>query len=103
MHSETDDSNHSKPILLAGRCNRLFGLTIAGDFPFTIQLLPSDGPVALSFSVSSRPLLSPERLTCPPIYTSSLRGNDGVSLGCLYREPEGEIFRFPGAGDFRIG
>src|SRR5947199_409549 len=31
MHSETDDSNHSKPILLAGRCNRLFGLTIAGD------------------------------------------------------------------------
>lgn len=95
---ELNGSNRPDPEGSAGRCQRLFGLTIAGDFPFTVRLPPGHGPAALSIFLSPRPLPA----AGPPVYTSLLRGQDGESLGHLHREPEGEIFRFPGAGDFRI-
>jgi hypothetical protein len=100
---EIDGSNRSEPVHPEGRGCRLFGLTIAGDFPFTVRLLSGNGFISLSFLVSSRPLLSSVRPAGLPIYASFLRGKDGGSLGSLYRGPEGEIFRFPGTGDFRIG
>ncbi len=99
---ELKGSKRSEPARSARWSSRLFGLTIAGDFPFTVRLLADEGPAALSVFISSRPLLSPERQAEPPIYMSILHGKDGKSLAYLYKEPEGEVFRFPGAGDFLV-
>jgi hypothetical protein len=57
----------------------------------------------LILTISDQPLLSPEDLAVPPVYTSPLRDSQSRSLGCLYRGAGGETFRFPEAGDFRIG
>jgi hypothetical protein len=86
-----------------GRRCRLFGLTVAGDFPLTASLLQSTDPIDLVISRSEQPLLSPEDLESPPVYTSALRDKDGVSIGRLYQEPAGAVLHFPGAGDFRVG
>src|SRR5689334_19433728 len=82
---------------------RLFGIAVTGDFHFTARLLLDRGAAELILSISDQPLLSPEDLTLPPIYTSALQDGQGRGLGCLYRGAGGEIFRFPEAGDFRIG
>jgi hypothetical protein len=38
----------------------------------------------------------------PLLYSSPFRDKNGTSLGSLYSEPEGSLFHFPGAGEFRI-
>lgn len=85
-----------------GSRHRLFGLTVAGDFPFSVKLPPDGGPASLTLAISGSPLL-PEDPVFPPLYTSPLHDALGQSLGCLYREDGAETFRFPDAGDFRIG
>jgi hypothetical protein len=78
----------------------LFGLTVASDFLFKVVLTPGYGPAELSLALSTRPPVV--RPSSPPLYVSSLRDGDGASLGILYREPQGEIFRFSKAGDFHV-
>ena len=85
-----------------GSRHRLFGLTVAGDFPFSVKLPPDGGPAGLTLAISGGPLL-PEDPVFPPLYASPLHDALGQSLGCLYREDGAETFRFPDAGDFRIG
>ncbi len=82
--------------------HRLFGTAVTGNFPLTPRLPLSRAPAELILTVSDHPLLSPEDLAFPPLYVSPLRDGQGRSLGCLYRAAEGEAFRFPEAGDFRI-
>jgi hypothetical protein len=78
--------------------HQLFGLTLATDIPFKIDLSPSRGPIVLSFFQSTEPHRL--RLDSPPVYISPLRDRDGASLTTLYREPEGEILSFPRTADF---
>jgi len=85
-----------------GRRSRLFGLTVAGDFPLAAPLLPSPDPIDLVISLSEQPLLDLEELESPPVYASALRDKDGVSVGRLYERPEGALFHFP-ESDFRVG
>lgn len=80
---------------------RLFGATVASDFPFTVMPPLGRGAADLALSLSPRTLL-PDRPVSHPVYSSSLRDKDGESIGSLYRESEGEILRFSGAGDFRV-
>jgi len=66
-------------------------------------LLPQGGgPADLTLRLSPQPLLSSARSTSRPLYSSSSRDKEGVSLGSLYHEPAGEILSFAGAGDFLI-
>lgn len=82
---------------------RIFGLTVAGNFPFTLPLPPGHGPADLSLTVSLSPLPTRERLTSPPIYASALRDKSGESLALLYRDASGEeVLRFADAGDFHL-
>jgi hypothetical protein len=83
-------------------CRRLFGLTVAGDFPLPASLSQSPDPVDLVVFRSEQPLLSSEDLESPPVYASALRDKDGESVGRLYEMPEGAVFRFR-EGDFRVG
>jgi hypothetical protein len=85
----------------AARCRRLFGLTVAGNFPFRTPLLRGDPPADLFLTVSP-PSPTPPRPVSPPTYASAVRDASGESLGSLYRSPGGELLRFSGAGDFHL-
>jgi hypothetical protein len=82
---------------------RLFGLMIAGDFPWTSCLPSGDDPPDLTLSLSDRPVPFLNNHPVSPIYASSLRDKEGESLCILYREAQREILRFSGAGDFLLG
>jgi hypothetical protein len=99
---EESSRHHTGSMPVADR-RRIFGLTIASNFPFNLPLPPGDGPADLSLTVSLSSLSTWKRLTSPPIYTSALRNESGESLALLYRDsPEGEVLRFSDAGDFHI-
>jgi hypothetical protein len=80
---------------------RLFGFSVAGDFPLTASLLQSSDPIDLIISRSEQPL-NPEELESSPVYASALRDQNGESVGRLYEKPEGAVFHFR-EGDFRVG
>jgi hypothetical protein len=80
---------------------RVFGLTVAGDFPFRAPLPRGELPEDLLLTVSP-PSLTRPRPASPPVYASDLRDATGESLGSLYRSPGEEILRFAGAGDFHL-
>jgi hypothetical protein len=84
------------------RCRRVFGLTVAGDFPFRAPLPPGDLPGDLSLTLSPTPP-APDPPASPPLYASDLRDASGECLGLLYRSPVDELLRFAGAGDFHLG
>src|SRR5436309_15423037 len=87
---------------LLERRSRLFGLTVTGNFLLTVPLRQSSDAVDLVLSLTEHPLLDPGRQPSLPLYASPLRRPDGASLGSLYSEPEGALYHFPGAGDFRV-
>jgi hypothetical protein len=94
-------SLHSAPDS-AARCRRLFGLTVAGNFPFRTPLSRGAPPADLFLTVSP-PSSTRPRPVSPPTYASALRDASGESLGSLYRSPLGEdLLRFSGAGDFHL-
>jgi hypothetical protein len=82
--------------------HRLFCLTVADNFPWTVPLPESDCPADLNLSVSKYPFLFIDTPPASPIYTSSLRSTDGKNLCLLYQELRGQILQFPGCGDFLI-
>lgn len=79
---------------------RLLGCGVITDFPFTSRLLSEadvTAPVDLTFTASARPVFfSPSA----PVYESPSR--DGAPRASLFRTAEGEVLRFPDAGDFLI-
>lgn len=82
------------------RSHRLFGITLASDFPFATCLGAGEGPSDLTFTVCLHPpaLWQQEQ----PIYQSPWRTEDGESASFLYRAPDFEVYRFPGAFDFYL-
>src|SRR5947209_4441724 len=81
--------------------SRLFGLTVEGDLSLRVPLPSGYGTADLVLSLSSYPLLKPGE-AARPLYTSRIYAKDGVNLGSLYEEPDGALFHFPRAGDFRV-
>lgn len=82
---------------------RLYGITLASDFPFAAPFAPAGSREPdLTFSVSlDAPvpaLWQQER----PIYKSPWRTEDGESASFLYRAPGFEVLRFPGVLDFYL-
>jgi hypothetical protein len=80
---------------------RLFGLNLAGGFPFTHHLGRGEGAADLSFELSPSPLVPWE--DAAPVYESPVLTPEGESLARLYRLGSREVLRFPRAADFDLG
>ncbi len=81
---------------------RIFGLTLASDFPFANRLAPGLGVPDLTFTcVTAAPLPSSwEQAT--PAYTSSYRTDDGESIFYLYQLDACDVLRFTRVADFYL-
>lgn len=77
---------------------RLFGSTFISNLRLRALLPTSRSTTELALSVAGHSLW--EQPASSPLYISPLRDRDGASLGIVYRESSGDVFRFPSAGDF---
>lgn len=80
------------------RLQRVFGITLASDFPFAHHLAAGRVAPDLTFSIGTPPLLGGGSR----LYSSPWRDEDGESLSYLDRFPEMEVLRFPGIADFYL-
>lgn len=83
-------------------CYRLFGLSLASDFPFANPLLPSRGTPDLRFLWREGPILEAEPEAQALCYQSPNRTADGQSRLLLYRLAAGDLLRYPGVTDFLL-
>lgn len=84
------------------RTRRLFGITLASDFPFVAHLGTAAGPPDLTFSVCLEAPVPALWRQAQPVYKSPWRTEDGESASLLYRAPGFEVLRFPGVLDFYL-
>lgn len=84
------------------RSHRLFGITLASDFPFATHLGVGSGPADLAFNVCPAPPAPAGWEHSPPIYSSPWRTENGESASRLYRAPDFEILQEPGLLDFYL-
>lgn len=78
---------------------RLYGLTLASDFPFASRLQAATGPIDLCFHshlpASFEAPARPENL----LYKSPVLTPDGQPASCFYRAPGIDQFQVPKVGD----
>jgi len=88
------------------RTCRLYGITLASDFPFAAPLdaagSTASGVPDLTFSVCLEAPVPALWQRERPIYRSPWRTEDGESASFLYRAPGFEVLRFPGVLDFYL-
>jgi len=84
------------------RTYRLFGLTLASDFPFVTVLPGANGTPDLRFTCVLEPPLRPDWPSLAPVYVNSRRQPTGGNLVSLYGLNECEVLRFPGTADFYL-
>ncbi len=87
---------------LAWRGYRLFGLTMASDFPFATSLGADDGEPDLVFSCIDD---APERIVWDrhsPLYRSPYRTAAGEPTLTAYRFTDLDVLRFTGEADFYL-
>lgn len=83
---------------------RLFGLTLASDFPFVSRLIlikNNDVP-DFTFSCALGESSPGSQQGVPPTYVSPLRIKDGESIFYLYRQPTFDVLRFSRVADFYL-
>jgi hypothetical protein len=81
---------------------RLFGLTLASEFPFASQLEPGDRTPDVAFTVVPTPPLSVEWDTVDPVYTSPYKNEDEDSILSIYRLDNCDVLRFAQVADFYL-
>lgn len=81
---------------------RLFGLSLASDFPFTCVLPTTTGPADLSFTCQLTPPQHLDRLPSSPAYRHPYRNAEGESLFTWYRLNDYDVLRFTGVADFYL-
>ncbi|HWM93385.1 MAG TPA: hypothetical protein VN493_21660 [Thermoanaerobaculia bacterium] len=79
--------------------HRVFGLTLASDFPFAHRLDAGRGAPDLIFSLGTAPVLEGDGSR---IYSSPWRDETGESISHLDRFPDMEVLRFPATADFYL-
>ncbi len=82
------------------RTYRLYGLTLASDFPFAHRLVSGDSASDLIFSQALNPPVPEGRSS--RLYSSPRLGQSGESVAHLDRFPGLEVLRFPGTADFYL-
>ncbi len=81
---------------------RLFGITLATDFPFASRLLVGSGEPDLVFECGSPPALEQGLETATELYVSPQRVEGGEPLCVLYQVAACDVLRFAGIADFYI-
>lgn len=81
------------------RLHRVYGLTLASDFPFAHRLAAGRGAPDLTFSIGVPP--SPAQPGAR-LYSSPWRDETGESALYLDRFPGTDVLRFPGTADFYL-
>lgn len=82
------------------RTHRLYGLTLASDFPFAHRLAEGHGAPDLTFCQVLRPAVLEDRGS--RLYSSPWHDESGESLAHLDRFPGADVLRFPGTADFYL-
>ncbi len=83
-------------------CYRLFGLSLASDFPFANPLPLASGAPDLRFLCGEGPLPGGEPEAHTLRYQSPSRTADGRSRLLLHRLEGGDLLRFTGVADFLL-
>ena len=79
---------------------RVYGITVASDFPFQTPLVASDEPPDLTFTrISNPPDLAPWH-EGEPVFESRFLSDDGESQMRLYRQDDLHVFRHSGVADY---
>jgi hypothetical protein len=81
---------------------RLYGLTLASDFPFASRLFPGSGPPEVTCACSPGPADPGPPPDGEAISESPDRHACGETLARLYRLPSAALLRFTGAADFAL-
>jgi hypothetical protein len=83
------------------RTHRVFGATLASDFPFHVRLTAVEGSPDLTFTASLTRPASDSWESRSPIYRSPHRRN-GNSLCHLHQSADCEVLSFPEVSDFYL-
>nr|MBC7244663.1 hypothetical protein [Chloroflexota bacterium] len=81
---------------------RLFGVTLATDFPFANRLAPATGPVDLTFTCQLTAPLPRSLEQALASHSSSYRTDNGESVIFLYRLAECDVVRFTHIADYYL-
>ncbi len=86
---------------------RVFGRTIASEFPFTFHLPAGAGPPDLTFELGEEALgeeagASSPVYEGPPAYESPFLDGEGRSALTVFQRDSVEILKFPGVAEFQI-
>ena len=82
------------------RRHRVYGLTLASDFPFVAPLESSGGPADITFDLVEGP--PPDRSGVQRLYTSTSEVDDGEPAVVLDRGPEAHGLHYAGAATYLI-
>ena len=81
---------------------RLFGLTLASDFPFANCIAPGGGAPHLTFTCAPVAPIASRWEQATPAYASPYRTEDGASIAYLYRLDTCDVLRFTHVADFYL-
>ena len=81
-------------------CYRVYGVTVASDFPFRTPLIPTNGVPDLTFTRVSHPPVVDTWRDSEPIFESRYLTDDGEPQVRLYRHDEFQVFRQAGVADY---
>lgn len=84
------------------RSYRLFGLTLASDFPFVHALPHAAGPPDLRFTRALESPVPPGWQSVSPVYVNPRRRPNGEHLVSLYCLNDCDVLRFPSIADFYL-
>ena len=86
----------------AQRSYRIFGVTLATDYPLRTPLPETDDPPELFFTCSESGFPEPPPPKATPDYVSRNVLDSGVPFMELYRGSESDLLRFREVADFRV-
>lgn len=81
---------------------RIFGLTLASEFPFASRLAPGRGAPDLTFACAMTPPVPVKWQQAMPDYSSFRHIEDGESRAYLYHFDSCEVLRFTRVADFYL-
>jgi len=81
---------------------RLFGLTLATDYPFASHLTPATGAPDLTFTCMHTAPLSDGWEQGIPSHSSAYRTENGESIAYLYRLADCDVLRFTRIADYYL-
>jgi hypothetical protein len=82
--------------------HKLYGLTLASDYPFKNRFLKGSGRPDVWFRVYDAPTVPDDWVRTEPVYRSGVLLDDGEPLQVIYRMGEFDVVRFTHTVDFYL-